>query len=94
MNLGKNFLCDVIRVVAIAQDAIADAVDPGCVALDDLTKSRFIASLQSHYQLSVIRFALFWKAISASGTNLSGPASHLSSVSASQVMCVLFSASE
>jgi hypothetical protein len=58
MNLGKDFLCDVICIVAIAQDAIADAIDLGCVALDDLTKSRLIANLQSRYQLSVIRFAL------------------------------------
>jgi hypothetical protein len=58
MNLGKDFLCDVICIVAIAQDAVTDAVDLACVALDDLTKSRLIASLQSRYQLSVIRFAL------------------------------------
>jgi len=183
MNLDKDFLCDVICIVAIAQDAIADAVDPGCVVLDDLTKSRLIASLQARYQLSVIRFALLhrrfvwpdakgvcicrlrrgrehicrfhsshqseahkelrgslplevgeslagmacpigkrrsfnmsgvphrtsfkyaiialrsialstWKAMSLSGTNLSGPASHLSSEAASQVICELFRASE
>src|ERR1700729_2454222 len=57
-DFGKHFLCDLIRIVTITQDAIAGAIDLGCEALDDLTKSRLIASLQSRYQLSVIRFAL------------------------------------
>ena len=56
---GKDFLCDVICIVAIAQDAIGDAIDLACVTLDDFTKSRLIASLQSRNQLNVIRFALF-----------------------------------
>ena len=58
-DFGKDFLCDVICIVAIAQDAIGDAIDLACVALDDFAKSRLIPSLQSRYQLSVVRFALF-----------------------------------
>ena len=58
-HFGKDFLCGVICIVAIAQDAIGDTIDLACVALDDFTKSLLIASLQSRYQLSVIRFALF-----------------------------------
>jgi hypothetical protein len=47
MNLDKDFLCDVICIVAITQDAIADAIDLGCVALDDLTCSRATSSASS-----------------------------------------------
>jgi hypothetical protein len=45
IHCDKGFLCNLIGMVAIAQDAIAEAVDPGCVALDDLAKSRLIACL-------------------------------------------------
>ena len=45
MNLGKDFLCDVICIVVMAQDAIADAIDLASVPFDDFTKSRLIASL-------------------------------------------------
>jgi hypothetical protein len=58
MNLGENLLCNLICIVAIAQDAIGHLVNLGSVALDDLTKGRLIACLEPRNQVNFTGVAL------------------------------------
>jgi hypothetical protein len=53
-DLGKDLLCDVIGIARVTQDPIGYAVDPGSVALDELTNSCLVTCPQALNQVSLV----------------------------------------